>query len=800
MTSKPFQSIYQQYKHDTNVVASWLATTAMCAGYKGPLGDSSTDKNSMISSGRLKGKGRKQAKAASVSKIEQSEPSKPVETSKPKYTLAIKDFVPLAEYIADASDSAAIKLPTAFSIALERVIWVRKSFSEKLEAAGRRFDQKSDARHSFFVAVLEKVSKTLQPLMNVNTFNLSNLKDVVTNISVHGDQKGLSNLFEVLDVYEPSASLDSASDSVASPPCETEYAVETEENSIFEALFAMTTLMDDLSRLRIEIRECWARYEAGEMDIAAASVATNTAIELAHSFEDEIGPLLQKNGGTSMFHVQYFYGVSEALGMNAEARQKPTDDYNFAAYDVADALFINTLINIIAFVRVNPLGEIPSYNGLYGWYDEDSISCSWSGRQKYSRMKPALLEMLSDLPLMSNKQCPVEDQLIHGMMTTLRSAKRERKATPDVPIWFSFAAQIYLDTLNVVKIGKGWTDMQRVMLTIQQSVYSLPTSCSERKRVLDDMKLWEKGVDPIAMIRKSFGRPYKDYTFLRRHFLHCGLWVHYLRVRFHQQGVAYAAVPGTILYTMQLYHALRQENCLHVDWKDLETLRKMQGNSTFFIGEPPSSFEGYHNNFCLTLGVSITNWAPNKRDQKLKVTKENKPLMKYLAMTSTLFAQRTHPSDDRMPVSASQVENWIQRSNKNQADIKDDKTKTTTKNKETRPPLINSLAAAIAMEIPNLEFDYFAMHNQCRELLVRLQTDLEKVTGPELTKKYMSQGRHNIAFVVGFVFASAAGKKGIVTTTVPSTRLMEIAAETFKQWLLEEQSGVIGGTESAEMK
>ena len=41
---------------------------------------------------------------------------------------------------------------------------------------------------------------------------------------------------------------------------------------------------------------------------------------------------------------------------------------------------------------------------------------------------------------------------MHGMMTTLRKAKREKKEMPDVPIWFSFAAQIYLDTLNIVKV------------------------------------------------------------------------------------------------------------------------------------------------------------------------------------------------------------------------------------------------------------------------------------------------------------------------------------------------------------
>ena len=427
---------------------SWRLATAKAFGYTGQVGGSTTDRNPPKPSGRLKGKDRKLAKGVQLPSVEPSEPSKP---AKPKYILAIKDFVPLAEHIVDTSNAKKVRLPNSFSVALERVIWARKSFSETLKDAGRRFDQKSDARHSFFVSVLEKVRKTLQPLMSVDAFNVSNLKDAVSNVGTHKDKKGISSLFEVLEVYEPSAAFEAAPDVVLPPPSEMEYTAEVEENSLFEALFAMTTLMDDLSRLRIEIAELWTRYEAGGIDIAAASVATNTAIELARSFEDEISHLVQKNDGPSLFHSRYFHAISEALGIDAEAKQRPTDDYNFAAYDIADALLINTLINLVAYVRANPLGETPSYNGLYGWYDEEPIQTSGSGRQKYTRMKCALLEMLADLPLVSSKSL-VEDQLMHGMMTTLRTAKQERSQTPNVPIWFSFAAQIYLDTLNIVKV------------------------------------------------------------------------------------------------------------------------------------------------------------------------------------------------------------------------------------------------------------------------------------------------------------------------------------------------------------
>ena len=132
---------------------------------------------------------------------------------------------------------------------------MRESFADKSEHAGRRFGLKSDARHAVFVNILEKVRKTLEPLLTVDAFNVSNLKDAVTNIGTHKHTKGLSNLFEVLAVYEPSAEFEAAPDIVHPPSIAPQYSVEVEDDSTFEVLFAITTLMDDLSRLRREIAE-----------------------------------------------------------------------------------------------------------------------------------------------------------------------------------------------------------------------------------------------------------------------------------------------------------------------------------------------------------------------------------------------------------------------------------------------------------------------------------------------------------------------------------------------------------------
>ena len=134
-----------------------------------------------------------------------------------------------------------------------------------METAGEAVNQASDSRHNFFVTVLEKVRESLKPLTKSNALDLSSIKNATPRAG--GDrarQSELRNLFEVLDVYEPSAEFLAAPDVVPSPsPVELEYTVEEPTDSIIEAFMAMTMLVNDLSRLRAEIADLWARHNTG---------------------------------------------------------------------------------------------------------------------------------------------------------------------------------------------------------------------------------------------------------------------------------------------------------------------------------------------------------------------------------------------------------------------------------------------------------------------------------------------------------------------------------------------------------
>lgn len=108
------RSSYRQYKADTDMVTTWLATTSKACGYV----DARANSNRPSKSGRLKGKARKQAVIETGSGDGLSSSQK--ETGKAKNIIAIKDIEPMAAHIAKAS---GVRVPDYFAISLNRVIW-----------------------------------------------------------------------------------------------------------------------------------------------------------------------------------------------------------------------------------------------------------------------------------------------------------------------------------------------------------------------------------------------------------------------------------------------------------------------------------------------------------------------------------------------------------------------------------------------------------------------------------------------------------------------------------------------------
>lgn len=258
-------STYRQYKKDTNSIAAWLASTAKSCGYPADqLGNGPETQPTQGPSVRLKGKARAEAKKNKSTATSSSLPLK-------KYIIKVKEFVPLAEFVASKRD---VSVSTSLMTTLRRVIAARQSFGHKLTQQGVAPDKLSEATHAHFTNVLRKVYEALKPRAETGASTLSSDKL---------DIDKFANQFSHLKVYEPSDDFLNAPEFERPEPQAGErITYEAEEFAAFEELImAVTMVVDDLNRIRHQVQWIWSNLKDGSWDLAAAAVSTNTAIDLA---------------------------------------------------------------------------------------------------------------------------------------------------------------------------------------------------------------------------------------------------------------------------------------------------------------------------------------------------------------------------------------------------------------------------------------------------------------------------------------------------------------------------------------
>lgn len=130
MLSPGLVSTYQQHKLDTTVIASWLAATAKQHGYEGQLAKPTGES---VPSWRLKGKARKLAKQKQAAMSAMKSGSGLCPMPEAKHVLAVRDFVPLAQFISSkletvpSPDEPKVEIPLRVKKSLERTIRARKA-------------------------------------------------------------------------------------------------------------------------------------------------------------------------------------------------------------------------------------------------------------------------------------------------------------------------------------------------------------------------------------------------------------------------------------------------------------------------------------------------------------------------------------------------------------------------------------------------------------------------------------------------------------------------------------------------
>ncbi|KAK4168249.1 hypothetical protein QBC43DRAFT_201563 [Cladorrhinum sp. PSN259] len=812
MLSPPLRSTYLQYKQDTDFVANWLVTTARACGYPADLlTDPNTPSQPTQPSKRLKGKARKQAKENNTCKRPQT-----ATTTRPvfkKYVVAIKDFIPLANYI--ASRRPSVSVPDSFVAGLDKVIVIRSAFTSKFNEDATKPNPRADESHSYFVSILEKVRASLRLIMSTAASQAASAADSLQTL----EEGKLENFFASLTVHEaveanPAPVTKPANPAAPKPTLQDDIVYEAEpQTSSTDAMMAYYMLFNDLKKIQNEVRQIWATFQQGFFDAAAAAIATNTAVDLARNIIDEVLPILK---GHSMYklgsRLHAAFCVSQGYDLEAAIDAHRS---NYVAYNLANYTYMNAYMLLESCLKVYDPNHLPLYKpGTFGYYDPTLDRSKLSGAEKFNEDQVLVLEMFTDLVtvgLIDNY--PVHDKMMRGMKEALKTGQS--------PFYLVFATQIFLDIHHILR-----EEVPDVAKHVINQISTIGETIGRHLEFHKDLKIdtWPASndreltgmiqkvhwivEDPIHQIKiKNYARmkilppeSTQPNSMLRSSPVIAGLMLYHFRFELHDVGIAVANCWGSITYSWHLYNALKSEKLLSGIWKDMEIAYSLLGDSNIHVGHAPGNTDEYFKRFCLQMGISSSSFAKLRRQLKpggLASRAGPRGISKVVpvySMFADRYLRRKTQSVDWTPEhidkilshSTWQTEGSIEEGNLTMEPLSSTEQQKMMKKKKKhakgellRPEeLIQPLAFALHAETLELAFPWLLMHRLCWEVLRGVKNGCHSQLVRTFTPAYMEK-ESQLPWMVGFIFMAAVG----VDSGTRDMRPLQRAAASMNEYI-----------------
>ncbi|CAH0045823.1 unnamed protein product [Clonostachys solani] len=819
MLPSQLSGVYRQYKEDTDSVAAWLASTAKSCGYPADLLASPSWDAPQAKSNRLKGKQRKQAKAAGKAKAA---------PKTDKYIVAIKDFLPLANFIAGRTNPS-VAVPAVFSQTLTRVITLRAGYGKMRTESGAEPDSEGDEKHGYFVGVLRAVRDALRPRMSPEEATASADKPSPSSSAspFEATAEDLGNKFAALNVDDPSQAFidDFVNTPVERPKAQEQdpiaYTAE-EQVSLHEMLFSLTLLMNDLMKIRSRIEWIWSNHRDGFFDLGAAAVATNVAVSLARGMIDEVEPMLNRyEGGAYGVLNKFFLVLGHRKGYTLDELVLDGDDnFPYDLYELTDETYLVAYRLLLSCADVLQPSQLPLIKeGLFGHYDAKSDRTKKSGRQKFLEDQIIIMEMFTEF--ITVIRCvpgyPAEDEVLRGM--------RVLEKTKTVPFSLVFAVQILLDINHTMRDAtrSSFNIMVQQTSAVETHLKSYleyhknlridnwPTSNDMALKQFIQRIQW-MGSDPVHKVKskfmKSMGVPVSPQMELHRILIYspvlAGLYLYRTRYEMWDAGIAIANAWGSISYTAHLYNALRHQNLVEGLWPDMDLTLSLLGESSVWVGgERPVGIGDCFQKFCLQMGVTASAFT-TKRRKKIGTLhsragpqgiKDGCPVSsKFTAefisgheselnwtpeMVQDILARSRslveEPSDNRIIMS--QLDDPVKGKGKGQQKDKTDM--------PTAEELVKALVLALHFESLEMAFPYTLMHRWCWNLLRQVKNECDPLLRELYTPAYLER-ENQLPWIIGYILMAASGIDG----GVQDGRLLEAAADVFNV-MTETEAGMV---------
>ncbi|KAK0710687.1 hypothetical protein B0H67DRAFT_610963 [Lasiosphaeris hirsuta] len=766
-------STYQQYKADTRLFVSWLATTAKANGWSQPsdsaVASSPAAPSPAAPSSAAAQLGADRARDSKKSRRRKKRANPAPDRPTPTHTVAIDDFVPMANFVVGKSAS----LSSSIADVLNRVIRLREGFAKLLQQRGLINPEETTAKnHSCFVNVLKRVRDILG-----DVYSPAN----ADNGGPPSSPQCLPTTFAALYVHEPSQAFLDAPDVALQVPA-AEYDIAEDEASLEEdAQVAFAALLV---------------ADGDEINVDAYDFSKKTIYEAYHlldQFREACRPKAsQSEPGLSNEVDDSIPGAKEAAGTGRDTVM------------------------------------LPLYNGQpYGWYEPEKAETCRSSRDKYNRDRAGFAEMLSDTAILAHKLKwnNVQDELTRGVRLIMADPSRP------IPFWVVFTAQVLLGNLDILGgevHGTIHLDVSNISRWIDRRDRRMKVALSEMggkprppgwpakkdaalRRLQQDANSLKR--DTISRwkrrLRPSIERP--DSILMARSAVFAGVLAHHLLTLYHTTAIAYVNAWGAVFAMSQLNTAVTRLSWFktrrrpEVMWTAMLLMEFMQDETRFWVGQAPQDIKikDFWKLWCLCQGVSLTDFAASDGALPVAGTSQNSARnanprrgLVELATVSLLFRGRlgndatgrarvnmtmedvrkilgegdSWTITEGIPGSVSEmVYKDARASSRPFRQGSSDNTRsrgrgrpslTQTDNLTLSPaPLIKTLASALQTEIAELHFDYFGLHYFYWAILKKIRRNYDSLfrKANENRPDY-NESEAQLPELVGIIFRAAAGK------------------------------------------
>lgn len=289
---------YKRYKSDTEQFATWLAETA--------------------------------AKHCDPSLLPNRKNDK---TPNKSHKLSAKDFTTFSELI--ANHSPRIEVPQVIAGAARRAISLRRRFARHLSR---------DKGHSHFIGVLERALQVLHVP-----------DDVVSTSSVPSSSSSTeeaANRFSVLDLEEPLEDERGGKRTKIEATSEerTKYELEDDFDGKDDVLMLICfCLLNDLNNIRDFLKQTWADYQAGKVDLMSASVTTDTALVLAKQAIEQAEKTKNFPKEDGQFQMAIFMAMCLGAGEDPQFGSNGTFS-KFASHNLSQS-YLSRDISVVIYPR-----------------------------------------------------------------------------------------------------------------------------------------------------------------------------------------------------------------------------------------------------------------------------------------------------------------------------------------------------------------------------------------------------------------------------------------------------------------